>query len=187
MAIYFNFLPKIQYTVTLDDYEDIKTITKMHIRPNILDSIKNLITNYYPYTIGDGERAEVLSYRYYGSVKYVWLIWLINDIIDPYNQWPYSNNDLNKIIADRYGSVQYAQTLVHEYRKLIRSGSTTEKAYSIQVDESTYNTLPIDERSIVTKLDYEFQLNEDKRNINLIEDVYIDEIYKEAQTKYKLG
>lgn len=71
---------------------------------------------YYPYTIAEGERPDIIAYNYYGDERYAWLVLLANNIVDPYYQWPLSTTEFNDFIVDKYGSVAAAQEQVAFYR-----------------------------------------------------------------------
>jgi hypothetical protein len=94
MAKYFENFPIIDY-----NGKKIRDISRRNT------FIKNVSTNplvFLPYTIRDGERAEDIAQFYYGSTDYVWLVYLSNNIVDPYHQWPKSENELNDYIIAKY-------------------------------------------------------------------------------------
>jgi len=91
---YFSKLPEISYNNVL-----VKDITK---RVNFL---KQTIDNpyvYLPYTIEEGERAEDIAFHYYGDAKYSWLVYLSNNIVDPYNEWPMDEYTFSQYLIDSY-------------------------------------------------------------------------------------
>jgi hypothetical protein len=55
-----------------------------------------------PYTITEEDRAEDVSYLYYGTVDYVWAIYLANNIIDPYFEWPMTQRNFDRYIESKY-------------------------------------------------------------------------------------
>jgi hypothetical protein len=94
MAKYFENFPIIDY-----NGKKIRDISRRNT------FIKNVSTNplvFLPYTIRDGERPEDIAQFYYGSTDYVWLVYLSNNIVDPYHQWPKSENELNDYIIAKY-------------------------------------------------------------------------------------
>ena len=91
---YFDKLPEIRYNNVL-----VRDITR---RVNFL---KQTIENpyvYLPYTIKEGERAEDIAFYYYGNPNYAWLVYLANNIVDPYNEWPLDEETFNRYIIDKY-------------------------------------------------------------------------------------
>jgi len=58
-----------------------------------------------PYTIKDGDRPEDIAYYYYGSTDYTWLVLLANNIIDPYHDWPLSEDNFEKYLIEKYSEI----------------------------------------------------------------------------------
>lgn len=110
MSLYFSSFPRINYNNT--------NAVNITLRSKIIDSFKAVATNFYSYTIKDGETADALAYDYYGDPNYVWIIYLCNNIIDPYYDWPLSNINFDKYIKNKYGSISTAQTQISYYKKL---------------------------------------------------------------------
>lgn len=94
MVKYFENFPQITY-----DGRKVRDITRRN------RFLKTLTTNPYvflPYTIKEGERAEDIANDYYGSVDYVWLVYMANNIIDPYHEWPMDQRTFQNYIIDKY-------------------------------------------------------------------------------------
>lgn len=85
-------------------------------RVSLFRNIKNDNLGLVDYTVQDGQRADHIAYAYYGDDRYTWLVYLVNDIIDPYHDWPLSNEELTSFITFKYGSVVNAQRKVHHWR-----------------------------------------------------------------------
>jgi len=94
MSKYFEYFPDIKYGDHI-----VKDVTR---RVRFHDTVANNPLVFLPYTVEEGERAEELSYYYYGSVDYVWTIYLANNIIDPYRDWPMSHRELENYISNKY-------------------------------------------------------------------------------------
>ena len=91
---YFENFPIVEY-----DGQQVRDITRRNT------FIKNLSTNplaFLPYTVEEGERPEDIAQFYYGSTDYVWLVYLSNNIVDPYHQWPKATEDFNNYLIDKY-------------------------------------------------------------------------------------
>lgn len=102
--LYFNNLPVINYNGMLSI--DITT------RAAIYDQLTQDISQFFPYTIPDGWRADEVAYNQYQDANLDWLIYLVNNITDPYYGWPLSDNQLNAMVDQRFGSVERASILV---------------------------------------------------------------------------
>lgn len=96
MAKYFENFPKITY----DGYE-VKDITRRNSFTKVAAQNPFL---YMPYTVKEGERAEDIAHFYYGSTDYTWLVYMSNNIIDPYHQWPMAEADFNNYLIEKYGA-----------------------------------------------------------------------------------
>ncbi len=91
---YFDKFPEISYNNVL-----VKDITRR------VKFLKESLDNPYaflPYTVKEGERAEDIAYHYYGDANYAWLVYLANDIIDPYNEWPMDEHTFNEYLISKY-------------------------------------------------------------------------------------
>jgi hypothetical protein len=94
MSQYFEKLPTINY-----QGRDVKDITRR------VSFMKKTISNpfvFLPYTIEDGDRAEDIAYYYYGSTDYTWLVYLSNNILDPYHDWPLTQENFDGYLIEKY-------------------------------------------------------------------------------------
>lgn len=105
---YFDKLPTITYANNL-----VKNIMS---RSRLSDSIKSNQTAFYPYTMDANDRIDILSNLYYENPGYTWLIWLTNDIIDPYFDLTLNDDDFNDHITSKYGSYDLAARKIKVYR-----------------------------------------------------------------------
>src|ERR1700692_4212475 len=121
-APYFSNFPTVNYANNLID--------NILLRVNFFDNSKNDDSMYYPYTIKDGEKAEEIAFSYYGDSNYLWIIYLFNNIIDPYYDWPLSNSDFENYITAKYGSVSEALLTTVYYE-------TTNSRYYVSYDSKT--------------------------------------------------
>jgi len=91
---YFQDFPVIQY-----EGRKVRDITR---RSTFLKVVSNNPYLYYSYTVTDGERAEDVALSYYGSVDYIWLVYMANNIIDPYYEWPMDSQTFNDYLVSKY-------------------------------------------------------------------------------------
>lgn len=94
MPKYFRYFP----TVTHNNFR----VTDITRRTRFFEKFQNTPYVFLPYTITEEDRAEDVSDLYYGSVDYVWTIYVANVIIDPQFDWPMTQRDLNAHIEDKY-------------------------------------------------------------------------------------
>jgi len=105
---YFQRFPRITYanSYAID-------ITK---RVKLLDTVSNNPYVFYTYDIGDSERADNFSNRYYDDSYMSWLLYISNDIIDPYYDWYLSSEELEELVEKKYDSLTDAKLKVKHYR-----------------------------------------------------------------------
>ena len=187
MSEYFKNIPNIFYDIAKTKPAQFTRATNIVVRSKLRESIRNNIVAYYPYQIQDGDRPDIISHQYYGSIAFTWLIFLANDITDPYYDWPLFGVDLNRHIKDRWGSVATAQNTVHHYEQILRTeiSKTPDNPRILErtviIDSDTYNDLDDGSRKSISQYDYEIIENEKKRNIVLIEDIYVKQILDESR------
>ena len=180
MPRYFYEFPKLLYTK--DGVTNL--VTNLLTRIATVKGEIDASALYYEYVIKDGDTPEIIASKYYGDAELHWVVLIFNDIVDPFYDWPMEYRQFIKFLTDKYGSPATAQTTVHHYEKIIQttdniSGEVTTKTYII--DLTSYNALPaqptefinsmvteVTSRRIVYSYDYENELNESKREINLV-------------------
>tara|TARA_E500000178_G_scaffold347903_1_gene402034 strand:- start:3625 stop:3999 length:375 start_codon:yes stop_codon:yes gene_type:complete len=91
---YFENFPVIEY-----QGRKVRDISR---RASFARALSNNPTLYYSYTVKEDERAEDIALEYYGSVDYVWIVYMANNIIDPYYEWPMDTQTFNDYMVDKY-------------------------------------------------------------------------------------
>jgi hypothetical protein len=110
MAIdrYFDKFPQIVYSNN--------TIVDITKRVALLNRVTRNPYIFYPYDIVSEERADQFSSRYYKDSFKSWMIYLSNNIADPYYEWYLSEREFLEFIEKKYGSIFNAQQKVKYYR-----------------------------------------------------------------------
>lgn len=207
----FGLFPTTQYDINNNQGYYVgshETVTDIFFRFSILRSIVNNTSAYYVYNILDSDTPEILAEQVYNDKGAGWIILYANRIFDPQFDWPLNYDAFQKMIIDRYGSVEYAQTTTHHYERVItrtNSFSGTTSITNFVVDEfnsfNDVNTYEIDGKTVVVTVsdkivnifDYEVKKNDDKRLIKIIKNEYYLQIMNEfknltkKQPKYMLG
>ena len=194
---YFRQLPNLSYpSLTNDrssvyDYQVVKNLFK---RAVLRDDIFNEVTAFTKYSVEGDERADQIAYDFYGDSGLDWVILTTNNIIHVRDEWPMGQQDFLTYLNEKYTSEQLSNT--HHYEtKLIRDSSgTLVQPEGLHVD-SNYSITFLDngvsrtESSIklVTFLEHETKLNDDKRNINILKTDYLDIMLRDIKEimKYK--
>ena len=193
MSEFFSNYPRIAYDIsgsnsTVPDYT---VAVNLMIRNKLKTAVEDDVTVYYPYIIPEGMRPDVLSYQYYGDTIYTWTIYLVNNILDPYWEWPLSYKDFREYMSSKYGSIPTAQSTIHHYEYIARARaektgtSDPVPAYRLEIDYQTYTETGADEREIIYSYGYEQDLNESKREIQMIDAAYIQTVQDEARGLFR--
>lgn len=80
------------------------------------DVVKKTGAIYYPYTILEGERPDIIAANYYDDPRYSWLIYMANDVVDPLHDWPLTEEEFSSFIIKKYGSIEKAKEKIHFWR-----------------------------------------------------------------------
>jgi len=193
---YFSYLPQVTYNG--------KIVRNILARGKIRDMILNNSVAYYPYAIEDGDRPDILAHKYYGSSDHTWIILYANEIFDPFYDWPLEQEIFDKMITSKYdeirinnttkyhlpnindvdgndvnGSIcttqEFCQLAVGEYRNLA----------GLVLDKASYLALDANQRTILSIYELEDEKNEAKRNIKIIDKVYLTQIIRELKVLFQ--
>lgn len=107
MSTYFSHIPSTIY----NGVAATNIITRARFKQSVLDKS----AAYYPYQIKAGERPEQIAETYYGSANYDWVIYLANEITDPYYEWYKTDDEINALLIKKFGSTLSAQTRIAYY------------------------------------------------------------------------
>ena len=189
MSEFFVHYPQISYDISGTKPAKVKTVINLMERAKLKSVILDDVISYFPYSIQENYRPDHVSNEVYGDVKYTWLIFLINDIVDPIYDWPLGTREFGAYVKNKYGSLATAKNTIHQYEKILRtrveSTGTTDAITEarIIIDETTYDTLDTDVRNIKYCYDWEVDRNEAKRDIKLISRNFVSDILTEHAEK----
>lgn len=108
MGKYFDRFPLVEYNGVL--------AKNLLVKVDFTDQTKKDIYSNFNYTLSNVNRPDLLSSVNYGSSYYDWLIYLANDIIDPYHDYYKSDEDFNSFIIGKYGSISNSKEIILHYR-----------------------------------------------------------------------
>ena len=189
MSEFFQHYPQISYNISGTKPAKLKTVINLMERVKLKSLVADDIVAYFPYSIMEGERPDHVSKKTYGNVKYTWLIFLINDILDPIYDWPLGTREFGAYVKNKYGSLATAQSTIHHYEQILRTrveatGTTDAIPEArIEIDLTTYDTLASAARNIKYCYNWEVDRNEAKRDIKLIDRLYVADILSEHAEK----
>jgi hypothetical protein len=207
---YFRELPDILYQsnllhkVSSQEYIRIKNIFR---RVKIQDWIAENTNFFNKYTIRDGERPDTMAERLYGSSDRDWIIILTAGITNIRNDWPLGNYDLYRYAEAKYGTDLNA---IHHYetievrdnkgRLILPGGQRVDQNFTIptpydasatnfyvgvrpQSDNIDYRSVNSDINPVtgVSNYEYETQLNESKREIEVMKPIYLQQFLNDMR------
>jgi hypothetical protein len=176
MPNFFSNLPNIVVgDPNSDSVPSNFVITKnLFRRSKVIPEVLRNYTYFTKYIIPGNAKPYQISHDIYGSVDYEWILLIVNDITNVYEQWPLSDIELQTKIQDKYG---LKQTEIKYWRtKEVKDskGNIIVPKNLIVNDTYTYR-LPNGEFipknnliEAVTNYEYELEKNNEKRNIYLL-------------------
>jgi hypothetical protein len=108
MAAFFSYFPTLLYANN--------AVTNIIAKVKFQDSVKKNLGVFYPYTVKEGERPDQIAEKYYEDSSYDWIVYMSNDIVDPYHQWPRTQLEMESYITKKYGSAAAAASQTAFYR-----------------------------------------------------------------------
>ena len=185
---YFEYLPDVQVrtssyrTNNVDPYKLAKNIFR---RIKIRENLDDIILGFNQYTIKNNQRPDQVALDVYGTMSYDWVVLLTNNIINLYDEWPMSEDELERYIESEYeedaGSVHHwvTQKITDaKGRTLMRDGRIVSEDFTYTRPDGT----AIPKEDLVRPIsvyDYESEKNDYKRNIYLLRKEYVSGFIEE--------
>ena len=131
------------------------------------------------YDVVDGERPEDVAFKIYGDAELHWVILMTNNVTDRYYQWPLSQPQFQEHITDKYGAGN--EDAVHHYEKTQDSGPTSSRDFShlVECNEGDEGF------GIISNRDYEYRLQDEYRQIRLLDPKFIGTFVEEFENLIK--
>ena len=180
---YFKQLPELDYPSLANDRKsayDYQTVKNIFKRAVIRNDIFDEVTAFEKYSVEGDERPDQVAYDFYNDSGLDWVILTTNNIIHVRDEWPMGSQDFLTFLNEKYTDEQLSN--VHHYEtKILRDsrgrlmqpeGLKVKSNHSITfLDNGVLRT----ESSIkqVTFLEHETDLNDAKRNINILKSEYL--------------
>ena len=164
-------------------------MTNLTVYFKLQEILADRTTVLYQHYVQDGERPDVIAKKAYDDSSLDWIIFLTNNIVDPRWDWPLPQIDFQKYVISKYGSISAAQAQNHHYEfiaqeltKVSRDGvMTITPEIKYEIDLTTYNATTPTKRRAVDSFTYEDRLNEDKRNIKILNSSQVQTILTQAE------
>ena len=195
MSNYFKQLPNFDYISRINerrsnrDYLEVKNLFR---RPLIREDIFTDFMSFTKYKIEGDERPDQVAYNVYGDEDLDWVVLLANNIINVRDEWPMSQGDFNNYLSEKYGDtggvdlIKHYETIQIKDSKgkiFVPKGKIVDSTFKATFLDSGTNQLvevsPIEGISYRT---YEERLQDDKRNINILESRFLSYVIDEVET-----
>lgn len=182
---YFEQLPDLNYPF-LDDRDFLvkRKVKNLFRRAKIRDDIFSSIVYFEKYKITGDDRPDNVAEKVYGDPELDWVVLLSNNIINIYDQWPLDETSLRNYIDSKYTKTEQSQVKHYLTTEIKDSLDRLIRPKDIIVSKESYNsysfsyydsnlkftrTLGNESLIQVTNFDYEIEVNEEKRNIFLVQ------------------
>ena len=185
---YFSYLPNVEVRVSsyrINNVDPFKVAKNIFRRIKIREELDDIILGFTQYTIKNNQRPDQVALEVYGDMDLDWVVLLTNNIINLYDEWPMSEDELERYIGSEYE--EDADSVHHWVTQKITDarGRTLVKADRTVPENWTYTrpdgtAIPKDELvRPISVYDYESEKNDQKRNIYLLRKEYINGFVEE--------
>jgi len=184
----FDYYP----TITYNNSTSVNILAEAEVLRQYLTDLNR----FFKYQIKEGERPDILAQRVYGDPTLDWVIFLANGIADPYKDWPLDYNQFVTYIEDKYNtaaeklsSSTLATSIAYYYYKGLASDTQeTINSYNYKMTPYTYTKLGSPAGwEAKTYWEYELELNEAKREINILRPAYVSDFVQQFKDLFSNG
>jgi len=188
---YFSHLPNVYVGkgITDDDGFNHDLVKNIFRRVILREDIDKYVTQFELQTLQDGVRPEQVAEAVCGTAYMDWLILIVNNITDIYEQWPRRESDLQDYVNEKYDTdpddlhhwetreVIWEQAGFEDIT-VVERGHEVNETFRAQLPDGTIKTK---EESIypVSNYEHETNLNDKKRFIRIPTQGLINKIESE--------
>ncbi len=182
MSNYFRHLPNFEYISRINERKsnsDYITVKNLFRRPIIREDIFSDFMSFTKYKIIGDERPDQVAYKVYGDETLDWIVLLANNIVHVRDEWPMTQWDFQNYLLDKYGSEANIELTRHYETEQVKdskgkihidAGMIVDSSFSSTfLDSGTKLLVTVSPIKVITNRTYEEKLQEDKRNINIME------------------
>jgi hypothetical protein len=158
-------------------------LTDITLRFKINELLRDKSAIMYQYDVQDGERPDIIAYKYYEDAKLDWVILLTNNIIDPQFEWPLDDRSFERYMRKKYGSLEAAKRTNHAYEQVLHFQSvnfdgTIVPEKKVIIDKESYDNANPTLRQLGTyraidKYTHELELNQARSRIKILDKRYL--------------
>ena len=181
---YFRQLPQLDYPSLSNDRKsayDYQLVKNLFKRAVLRDDVFNDVTNFEKYSVEGDERPDQVAYNFYRDSGLDWIVLTTNNIIHVRDEWPMSNRDFLTYLNEKYTSEELSNVHHYETREIRDESNTLIQPAGVRV-KSDYSVTYVENDTVKTKssikmltfLEHETNLNDAKRNINILKPDYVE-------------
>ncbi len=196
MKRFFQNFPTLYYPYG-DNY---KLATDILRRVDFTSSTKAKNSGLVDYRLRDGDTPDNVAARFYGSPHLHWIILIINEITNPYYGWPLKSQDFDAYVTRKYGAgfennphhVEILNTgiqvdawdplYLETGELLLIEGGMYDGQALLMFDAPEY---PNEQLTMISNYQYEFAVNEQKRNIKLLRPEFVNQAAAQLEINLK--
>ena len=194
MSKYFSYLPNVYVRTSsyrqsnVDPYSLAKNIFR---RIKIREELDDVSLGFQQYTVKNNQRPDEVALDAYGDMKLDWVVLLCNNVINLYDEWPMSEDELERYIDSEY---EEDADSVHHWvtqevkdtrgRVLLKEGREVPENFTYTRIDGT--VIPKEDLiRPISVYDHETEKNDYKRNIYLLRKNYLTGFIQEFQSLCK--
>ena len=181
---YFRQLPELDYPSLSNDRKsayDYQLVKNLFKRAVLRDDVFNDVTNFEKYSVEGDERPDQVAYNFYRDSGLDWIVLTTNNIIHVRDEWPMSNRDFLTYLNEKYTSEELSNVHHYETREIRDESNTLIQPAGVRV-KSDYSVTYVENDTVKTEssikmltfLEHETNLNDAKRNINILKPDYVE-------------
>ncbi len=164
--MYFEQFPQMLYDIKGNN--KYKLVPDIFRRIKVSNKIKDNITLLESYDVSDGEKPEDVAFKMYGDTEFFWVVCMINNIENPYYDWPLSNLQFENYMKDKYNDPDG----IHHWEKIQSSGpqigaGPEDHSHKIECNSTDAGA------GAVSNYEYEIRIQDKKRQIRLLSPKYL--------------
>ena len=186
---YFRELPNLRYPSFLSDkvssldFVEVKNIFR---KVKLRDDLQSNFTIFNKYEIEEGMRPDTVAEELYGSPEFDWIVLTVAGIRNVRNEWPLNNRDLYNYAEDKYGTslnsnrfFETTEVKDTDGRLILPKGKVVDQNFTIPKPGTP--TATINPVVGISNFEYETRLNNEKRNIFILREEYIQEFLNDMR------
>ena len=195
MSNYFKQLPNFDYISRINERKsnrDFLEVKNLFRRPMIREDIFSNFMSFTKYKIVGDERPDQIAYKIYGDEDLDWVILLANNIINIRDEWPMTQGDFNNYLSEKYGDTGGADLIKHyetiqikdsKGKIFVPKGKIVDSTFKATfLDSGTNQLVEVSPIQGISYRTYEERLQDDKRNINILESRFLSYVIDEVET-----